>query len=113
MKKFTSIYKEKFSELLEGEMAGVKIMYYKKAKEYFVLSKRLVRFYENFLLLIMRSYPTFGIDEVVIYRKEIPFYTAEVKDFLEEMMLDYIEQIPIFFWVFSLALHAVVYEKVY
>ncbi|MDL1957004.1 MAG: hypothetical protein LWW95_08190 [Candidatus Desulfofervidus auxilii] len=107
MKKFSSFYQEK------KDISDVKIASYKKIKKYFVLSTTVDPVLaEDFLLTILRSYSKFPLDDAIILRKKVPFYTAEVRDFIEWRTLDYLKQIPIFCWIFVFALCGVTDEKI-
>ena len=108
MKKFTHLFQEKKS------ISDVSIRCYKKPKKAFILFTTIDPVLaKDFLLVIFRSYPKFPLDEALIMRKKVPFYAAEVRDFIEWKTLDRFEQIPLFFWIFVFALCGVMDEKVY
>jgi len=68
------------------------------------------------ILEILKSYRTFLLERVVIFRKIIPFYMGEVSLFLEGKVLKEavlsIWEAPLFLWIFIFALCSLTDEKI-
>ncbi|MDL1957005.1 MAG: hypothetical protein LWW95_08195 [Candidatus Desulfofervidus auxilii] len=101
MRKFSAIFQEK------ENISKVRIIHKKGITDLFFSVKGYdPKRFSKYIYEIFKGSPKFF--DIKLFRKRIPFYSIEIRDFLALN----IKKIPIFFWIFIFALCGVAYEKI-